>query len=165
MDLSNAVPQGLTVEQQQRLNYHIELMRSSDQELSKKILAAMDWEIFEYPEMIPDQDENGDSIESSVSFFGVKTHEGNVFYKGSPFEEDIYKHVHVANFHFMGVLLNYLNANNYAVDIRVYGDSASVEIAHDGKLEMATKTITKLSSLPRNLCEVFLLNLYNKNFI
>lgn len=148
----------LTEAQLERANYHAELMNSSDQELSKKVLLAMNWEVFEYPEMIPDQNEDGDAIDSSVPFFGIKNHEGTVFYKGSPFEEDIYKHVNVTNYHFVGILLNYLNKNNYTVEIRVAGDSASVELVYDNHHDEFTKTVAKIEDLPRTLCEVFLIN-------
>jgi hypothetical protein len=135
-----------------------EIADLTDQELSKKVLAAMSWEVFEYPEPIPDQTPDGDMITSEVSFFGIKDPSGKTFYKGSPFEEDIYKSVNVGNYHFMGILLKYLADNDYRVDIVISDGKASVEVIHKGDTGAHTKITTGVVQLPRVLCEAFLLN-------
>lgn len=135
-----------------------DLADATDQELSKKVLSAMKWEIFEYPELIPDQTPDGDMTTSEVSFFGIKDPDGKIFYKGSPFEEDIYKSVNVANYHFTGILLKYLADNDYRVDISVVDKRASVEVMHKGDTGAHTKITTGVAQLPRVLCEAFLLN-------
>lgn len=134
------------------------LSNYSSLEITKMIVSEIGWEIFEYPELIPDQNSNGEPTLSEVPFYGIKNNEGKVIFKGTPFKDDLFKSIDFTNYHFMGVLLRYLSSNNYTVKIKVDSDSASVDLYNKDQEDSYTRVSSQANLLPRTLCEAFLLN-------
>lgn len=137
------------------------LYERNDEELTAQVIQAMGWSIFEYPESIPDQDEDGSPSTSEVSFYGLKRADGTVYYKGGPFKDEIFKTVTVNSMHFMGILLGHLTNNNFIVTMTATKTSSEVSIGLVG--DSSTEIIVKrgdANTLPRVLAEAFIS--YNK---
>lgn len=133
------------------------MVKNDNFDLTDKIIKALGWSIFEYPEEIPDQDENGFPTTSEISFYGIKKEDGTVYYKGSPFKDELYKALNINSMHFLGIILTYLAKNKYVITMAIMPSSVSVSLGRidSNPLEIIRKE-GSLSDLPRLVTEVFI---------
>ena len=84
----------------------------TDEQMTRSVLGVIGWETYEYPDSIPDQDRNGNMLETEISLYGMKTNTGRIYNKGFAFEDDVYKNINIFSFAFIPNILQYLNSQN-----------------------------------------------------
>ena len=138
-----------------------QLAESSDEEITKLVLEVLGWEIYEYPDSVPEQDQHGNNIESEVSLYGLKNGEGKIYTRGFAFKEDVYKSVNAVTYLFMGYIMKYLFDNDYTFEGHMLGNTVFVYIRkfHDRNkvVNLQIEECNDGIGLTRALCEALII--------